>query len=129
MFSLLHAAQLLQERIERALEDVGLSSAKHGVLRILHEAGDPLPLGELAGRAHCVRSNMTQLIDRLETEGLVRRSSDSADRRVVRAELTDVGRERAQAGNRKIEALQSEYAAAVPEADRAAIERMLAFLR
>jgi DNA-binding MarR family transcriptional regulator len=129
MFALLHAAQLLQDRIECALEQVGLSAAKHGALKILHTAGEPLPLGELAGRVQCVRSNMTQLVDRLEAEGLVRRTNDPVDRRVVRAELTPVGRERTEAGNQRIAALQEAFLSSLSPADRAALGRVLDALR
>jgi len=38
-----------------------------------------------------VRSNITQLVDRLEKDGLVRRRSDPDDRRSVRAALTPAG--------------------------------------
>ncbi len=128
MFSLLHAAHLLQDRIERALETVGLSHAKHGVLSILMEAGEPLALGELAGRLHCVRSNMTQLVDRLEADGLVQRTNDPSDRRIVRAELTELGRERAAAGTREIASLQAGFAAMLSDADRQALGRLLSSL-
>lgn len=129
MLALLEAAQLLQERIERALEGVGLSWAKFSLLSILLEAGEPLPLGEVAGRAHCVRSNVTQLIDRLASDGLVRRGNDPADRRVVRAELTPLGREQALAGASRMEEVRSAFAASLAEEDRAALIRVLAALR
>jgi len=38
-----------------------------------------------------VRSNITQLMDRLEKDGLVRRRADRDDRRSVLAELTPAG--------------------------------------
>lgn len=129
MFALLHAAQLLQDRIERTLETAGLSSAKFGVLAQLAEAGEPLPLGELAGRLSCVRSNMTQLIDRLVADGLVYRTNDPNDRRVVRAELTPLGKERAEMGARQFATIQAEFAALVPEADRLALSRIVSALR
>jgi DNA-binding MarR family transcriptional regulator len=53
---------------------------------------EDLTLGELATRIACVRSNVTQLIDRLERDGLVERVDDSADRRSVRAAITRAGR-------------------------------------
>ena len=34
---------------------------------------------------------MTQLVDRLEADGLVRRVADPTDRRSVKAEITDEG--------------------------------------
>src|SRR5882762_9306959 len=97
-FSVLHAAHLIEDRIEQALGKVGLSMAKQGALTELVAAGEPLTLSQLAARLSCVRSNMTQLVDRLEADGLVKRLDDPADRRSVRAELTQLGRERQRAG-------------------------------
>src|SRR6185503_11906554 len=85
MFSLLDAAHALEARVEAALAGVGLSSAKYSVLTKLARAGEPLALSDLAAQVCCVRSNMTQLVDRLEAEGLVRRVDDLEDRRMVRA--------------------------------------------
>ncbi|MFO7261106.1 MAG: MarR family transcriptional regulator [bacterium] len=126
MFALIHVGRALEARVEKALAEVGLSFAKHGVLRLLMEAGEPLPLGDLAARQSCVRSNMTQLVDRLEAEGLVRRVADPTDRRVIRAALTPEGRRRAVAGTREIERVRREFEASLSEADRAALGRLLA---
>lgn len=98
--SILHAARAIEERTEAALATAGLSMAKQSALTKLVEAGEPLTLSDLAARLSCVRSNMTQLIDRLEADGLVRRVDDPADRRVVRAELTPLGRRRQAEGER-----------------------------
>jgi len=129
MFSLLHAAHTLEARIEAALASEGLSSAKYGALSQLAKAGEPLPLSELAARLSCVRSNMTQLIDRLEADGLVRRVADPTDRRIVRAGLTPVGEKRHAAGTRQMEQVQAAFAASLPEADRAAFVRVLSALK
>lgn len=128
MSALIHAAHVLEDRLELALDSVGLSTAKYGVLSQLAEAG-PLPLSELAARQRCVRSNMTQLVDRLEAEGLVRRVDDPADRRIVLAELTSRGRELAAAGARQWGTVQSEFCESLSERDRAAIGRVLSALR
>src|SRR5712692_8462451 len=85
-FLLLKAAHALEDRLESTLGEVDLSAAKFGALSKLVAAGEPLPLSELAARVACVRSNITQLVDRLEDDGLVRRISDPSDRRSVRAE-------------------------------------------
>ena len=92
VFRILGAARELETRVEAALDKIGLSPAKAGVLRALAKAGDPMPLSELAVCNKCVRSNVTQLVDRLEVDGLVRRIADPEDRRVTRAELTTEGR-------------------------------------
>jgi DNA-binding MarR family transcriptional regulator len=49
-----------------------------------------------------VRSNITQLVDRLEADKLVVRSDDPRDRRSVRAELTEEGRSRHAGGLRAL---------------------------
>ncbi|MDB4882549.1 MAG: yusO 1 [Gemmatimonadetes bacterium] len=91
-FLLLDAARAVEARAERALSEVGLSLAKLGALRHLVLAAEPLTLTQLAERHCCGRSNVTQLIDRLEADGFVARSSDPDDRRSVRASLTPMGR-------------------------------------
>src|SRR6476469_1837498 len=97
-FALLHAAQAVTDQLEGALNEHGLSMAKMSALSKLAEAGEPLTLSDLAARLSCVRSNITQLVDRLEGDGLVRRVNDSTDRRSVRAELTATGMEKQKAG-------------------------------
>ena len=125
IFSLLHAAHALEDRVEAALQNAGLSTPKFSVLSALVAAGEPLSLSELASRLSCVRSNMTQLVDRLESEELVRRVDDPKDRRIVKASITDAGRERQEAGAERIEQLHQDFAASVKEEDRAALGRLL----
>jgi DNA-binding MarR family transcriptional regulator len=93
LFAVLHASSVLQERVEARLADVNLSVAKLAALRHLSRAGDSLPLGQLAERLACVKSNVTQLVDRLEADGLVTRAFDPADRRSRLAVLTEKGRQ------------------------------------
>src|SRR5258708_37237281 len=92
LFGVLHASSVLESRVEARLADVGLSLAKLAALHHLTEAGESLPLGQLADRLSCVKSNVTQLVDRLEADGLVSRTGDPNDRRSRLAVLTDAGR-------------------------------------
>ena len=126
MFSLLRAAEVVEGRLEQALGAVGLSMAKYSVLSELVAAKEPVALCDLANRLSCVRSNVTQLIDRLETDGLVERVADPSDRRSVRAELTAAGAERFARGQAMVGRLQVEFAQQVGVADRAHLERVLA---
>src|SRR5262249_35869787 len=96
--ALLRTQHVYLGRLESALESKGLSVAKFGALQVLAEAEEPMPLGQLAERLSCVRSNITQLVDRLEAEGLVHRVPDPADRRSKRAAITPEGRRRFEAG-------------------------------
>jgi DNA-binding MarR family transcriptional regulator len=107
-YRLLWGLKHIEERFEAALEPIGLSLAKFGALANLVEAGEALPLRTLAERCACVRSNMTQLVDRLEAEKLVVRADDPHDRRSVRAALTSEGRARHAEGVKVIRVVERE---------------------
>jgi DNA-binding MarR family transcriptional regulator len=98
--TLLHAAAAAQEEVEGKLGEIGLSLARLAALRVLSEAGESLPLTQLAERLSCVKSNITQLVDRLESDGLVRRQLDPKDRRARLATLTPAGRTACRQGSR-----------------------------
>jgi DNA-binding MarR family transcriptional regulator len=129
MFALLAAAHSVEQRMETAMEEVGLSSAKFSALTHLVEAGEALSLSECAKRMTCVRSNITQLMDRLEAEGLVRRVDDPNDRRGVRASVTALGLERQAMGAKQLAKVQKEFAKILAGADRDALARALAAMR
>lgn len=125
MLALLQTGRKVQERLESTLEAVGLSGAKYQALDALVRAGKPLALSELAGCLKCVRSNITQLTDRLETDGLVRRVDDPIDRRAIRAIVTPLGIERHAAGEQGLADLQSWLEMRVAPGERDALLRML----
>jgi DNA-binding MarR family transcriptional regulator len=70
----------------------GLSEGRLQVLMRLRHQGDQ-PLGVLAEGLHVSARNVTGLVDHLEGDGLVVRLPDPADRRSVRAQLTEQGQE------------------------------------
>jgi len=51
------------------------------------------PIGELGRNARVKSSTMTDMIDRLEKDGIAERIRDSGDRRVVKVGLTNKGKE------------------------------------
>jgi MarR family transcriptional regulator, organic hydroperoxide resistance regulator len=67
-----------------------LSPAQCHVLHLI-EPGQPIPMGRLAEALACDASNVTGLVDRLESRGLVRRRPSSEDRRIKVLELTPAG--------------------------------------
>src|SRR5205823_5406071 len=79
--ALVHGGKMAEACPDAALAEVDLSSARWSALQQLAEAGGALSLSQLAGRLACVRSNVTQLVDRLDAEQLVRRVHDRKDRR------------------------------------------------
>lgn len=122
---LIGTADALRTRLEAALSVAGLSMAKVSVLHILAQAKEPMALSELAEHNHCVRSNITQLVDRLEKDGLVRRIFDPSDRRIRRAALTPAGRRAHAAGIRILETQERKLTDALSQADRAALSRAM----
>ena len=129
MLTLMRAARAIEDRFESALSKVDLSGPKFGALTVLVKAGEPLSLGELAARLTCVRSNITQLVDRLEADGLVRRVNDPHDRRGKQAAVTALGAERRVAGARVMRKLEKEVSAAVSALDHDALKRVLEALK
>ena len=100
LFALLHAAEVAQTHVESKLVTLGLSLPKLAALRALSAAGESLPLGQLAERLSCVKSNITQLVDRLEADGFVARAHDPNDRRSRLAVMTPAGRKACDEGTR-----------------------------
>ncbi|MGW4895806.1 MarR family winged helix-turn-helix transcriptional regulator [Kitasatospora sp. NPDC004240] len=60
--------------------------------KALLAAEEPVPTRRIAERLHAEPSNVTVIIDRLESRGLVERGPDPADRRVKRVAATPAGR-------------------------------------
>jgi len=70
--------------------ELQLSPAQCHVLHLI-EPDRPIPMGQLAETLACDASNVTGLVDRLESRGLVRRRPSAADRRVKVLVLTPTG--------------------------------------
>jgi len=91
LFALSKARHLLTAEMDVALSGTGVTSSQVGVLLLLSRdrAHTSVGLSRLLG----VDSGfVTRMLDRLERRGLVRRSRDSVDRRVVSLTLTEAGR-------------------------------------
>lgn len=92
--SLLRTADYVAVPVAEVLRNASLSTSQYNVLRILRGAGDEgLACGEIAERMLSRDPDLTRLLDRLETRGLVERGRDTRDRRVVLASITEAGLE------------------------------------
>ncbi|MFF8653149.1 MarR family winged helix-turn-helix transcriptional regulator [Streptomyces huasconensis] len=111
----------------------GLTYSQAKALNVLRQGG-PAPMRVLAASFRCDASNMTGIIDRLESRGLVRREPSATDRRVKNVVLSEdgvVAIERIRAGmhltHRALDALSEEERATLqgllsrlsPDADTA----------
>ena len=70
--------------------ELELSPAQCHLLNLI-EPDRPMPMGELANALACDASNVTGLVDRLESRGLLQRSPSAEDRRVKVLSLTPLG--------------------------------------
>lgn len=92
--SLMRAQQIVLGRVEEALRPHGLSFARYEVLMLLlFSRARALPLSRLGNRLQVHPASVTNVVDRLEAQGLVRREPHPTDRRATLAHLTDAGAE------------------------------------
>ncbi len=70
------------------LRQHGLSGPQYNVLRILRGADKPLNCSAISAQLLTREPDMTRLLDRLEKQGMISRSRDQADRRVVSTQIT-----------------------------------------
>jgi len=129
MFTLLGAASSIHDFIESRLSTVGLSIPRLAALQRLVDAGGSLPLGQLADRLACVKSNVTQLVDRLEAEGLVTCSLDPEDKRSRLASITDAGRQIHQDGARIQRQVEEELFSTLSVDDSVRLSEIIAKLK
>ncbi len=88
------AAQEARSQLERSvLRPQGLSWGGFSLLFNLWIWG-PMETRALAASMSCTRPSVSSLCDTLQRDGLVRRSGDETDRRLVRVDLTARGRRR-----------------------------------
>ncbi|MFD9002082.1 MarR family winged helix-turn-helix transcriptional regulator [Streptomyces sp. NPDC059582] len=96
----MEVVELIGEVVARFYEDYEAAAGKHSLTgaqaRLLSLlALEPLPMRKLAQKLKCEPSNVTGIVDRLESRGLVERRPDPADRRVKLAAATREGEETA----------------------------------
>jgi DNA-binding MarR family transcriptional regulator len=125
LMGLLHTAYDVQAKVEAKLARIGLSLPKLLALKAMSEAGESIALGQLAERLSCVKSNITQLVDRLEADGFVARRADPRDRRTKLAVLTAAGRKACRDGTRLQEESERTLLASLSRGDRRRLAALL----
>ncbi len=90
--SLARTADSLLQGVVATLKTAGLSATQYNVLRILRGARpDGLACREIGERMITRDPDVTRLLDRLEQRGLVARTRERDDRRVITTRITDEG--------------------------------------
>lgn len=90
--SLMRTADALARGAEALLRPYGLSGTQYNILRILRGAGEKgLACREVGGRLISRDPDITRLLDRMESRGLIVRARETQDRRVVKTRITPEG--------------------------------------
>jgi DNA-binding MarR family transcriptional regulator len=125
------AAELLPQlsALTRALSRgaSNLSRTQISVLRTLRDEG-PARISDLAAGERVAQPSMTTLVNRLERQGMVERSTDPADLRAVRVSITDAGREALATAVAEIEARLATQLGRLSGEDREALAAVLPVL-
>lgn len=120
------ASARLEQVVAAALEPFGLTAAQFEVLAVLAES-EALALGcsEIGKRLTSRASDITRLLDRLESVALVTRNRDESDRRVVHTKLTGKGQELVRRATPQIRAAEQRALGSLSSTDQARLTQLL----
>jgi DNA-binding MarR family transcriptional regulator len=92
--SIMRAQQIVQASVAEALKPFGLTFARYEALVLLaFSRRGLLPMGKMGERLMIHPTSVTNIVDRLEGQGFVRRRPHERDRRTTLVEITETGRE------------------------------------
>jgi DNA-binding MarR family transcriptional regulator len=93
--SIMRVQQILQSAVDGALRPHGLTFARYEALVLLvFSRRGSLPMRVMGERLQLHPTSVTNIVDRLEGDGLVKRTPHPTDRRTTLAEITGSGRDR-----------------------------------
>src|SRR5215510_381213 len=96
--SIMRVQQVLQSAVDGALRPHGLTFARYEALVLLvFSRRGALPMRVMGERLQLHPTSVTNIVDRLEADGLVKRIPHPTDRRTTLTEITDDGRARREA--------------------------------
>jgi DNA-binding MarR family transcriptional regulator len=125
---LIREGRSAEARLDDALATAGLTFVQWRTLDMLVKVGKPIPLKLLPEQLGCVKSNVTQLIDKLETEGVLKRVPDPDDRRGTRVQLTEHGQESHKAGRNALESATQNLFARLSQEEQETLRHYLTLL-
>lgn len=112
---------ILKKRGRDILSNFDITPPQHDALLVLREFGE-LTMGELCQKMYLACSTATDLIDRMERNGLIERVRDTTDRRVIRLKVLPKG---ASVVDEVLEARRTYLAAIMTEVDGPDKERLI----
>jgi DNA-binding MarR family transcriptional regulator len=104
--SIMRVQQVLQSAVDGALRPHGLTFARYEALVLLvFSRRGSLPMRVMGERLQLHPTSVTNIVDRLEADGLVKRTPHPTDRRTTLAEITDLGRDQMKAATAAVTAI------------------------
>ena len=93
--SVMRVQQIIQSAVDAALKPHGLTFARYEALVLLYfSRKGALPMRVMGERLQLHPTSVTNIVDRLESDGLVRRTPHPTDRRTTLDEITAAGLQR-----------------------------------
>lgn len=127
--SVMRAHQLMYSRVDAVLKPLGLSYARLEMLRLLSFSRDgALPMASASARLQVHPTSVTNVVDRLEKDGFVRREAHPTDGRATLVVLTGTGRTLVERATRVLNAAVFEQPG-IPEEDLLTLTGILARFR
>lgn len=119
--------RMFRPRLAEVFSAHDLEGWEFDVLATLRRSGDPFQLsaGGLLDSMMVTSATMTNRIDRLEEQGLIRREQDPGDRRVVLVTLTDTGKSLVDAVVPEHAENEIQMLSSLTESERAELTRLL----
>jgi DNA-binding MarR family transcriptional regulator len=127
--ALLAAGHAVRTAIDGALREDGLSLSRKKTLAVLARADAPVTLRHLSDALGLAARSVTDLVDGLEDDGLVRRDRDPRDRRCANVVITPAGRAALAAAQRKTAAVARRFTSSLEPAERGELVGLLGRLR
>ena len=90
--SLMRVHQMMTRRADQILAPIDLTFARYELLVRLYFREGSLPLNHLGKALQIHQTSITSLVDRLEKQGLIKRTPHPTDRRSIIAQMTPAGR-------------------------------------
>jgi DNA-binding MarR family transcriptional regulator len=93
MINLTFTVKQLSYNFHQSLKKHGLTEPQYNILKVLRgfRIESPLSIGFLKNRMLDKMSDVSRIVDKLFTKGLIRRQENPADRRQKKIEITDKG--------------------------------------
>lgn len=130
VYALRSASAHTERAIARALEPFGITAAQFELLDVIgRHSGDGAACSELARQLVAPGPDITRMLDRLHTAGLVSRSRDANDRRVVHTMLTTLGEEMLHNASPAVQVAEAALFAGLADDQRALLTGLLDDIR